>query len=102
MINSQGSREVQERPAEIALHPQTAASLTLNSGDPVWVESEQGKIPAILAADDAVHPQAARVFAAGSTLAKNGINLLCGTLTDASGMCPAYYTVFVRVMKRID
>jgi anaerobic selenocysteine-containing dehydrogenase len=100
MINSQGSREVQERPAEIALHPQTAASLNLHSGDPVWVESEQGKIPAIIAADDAVHPQAARCFAAGSTLAKNGINLLSGTLTDASGMCPAYYTVFVKIDKR--
>ncbi len=102
MINSQGSREVQERPAEIALHPQTVASLKLHPCDPVWVESEQGKIPAVVAADDAVHPLAARFFAAGSTLAENGINLLSGTLTDASGMCPAYYTVFVRVMNRID
>lgn len=100
MINSQGSQHAEEKPAEIALHPQTAAHLNLHPGDPVWVESEQGKIPAILAADDAVHPQVARFFAAGSTLAKNGINLLSGTLTDASGMCPAYYTVFVRVKKQ--
>ena len=99
-INSQAPRARHEQPPEIALHPGAARGAGLVQGDSVWVENEQARVPARLVIDDAVHPQAARFYAAGSTLAKTGINRLSGETLDTSGSCPAYYTVFVRVSAR--
>lgn len=81
----------QDKPLPVKVHPDTAHKLGLVDGGNVFIKSELGIMPAVLKADDGLHPEVVIAPRGGWLKTGRCVNALIAPHVSLQGHCAAFY-----------